>query len=258
MNDEINTCPYCQSTNTKHVSSQSDDFKCLGCGQLWDPSLLWIHNGFKQIFRNFENRYKSMSDEKKEEINKRILNFKDRYSASDKIKDVDPVGCMVLLLLGMEEVCESIAMILTESLPTSYQYSHEVKMTPYIAESLADKDPHDTPCLFLDISGKKDKPKYITEEEFWKKEEDKSWKSISERYGVMFRHGRYYRTEKWKTFLKKENPKTAEILKYCGAFLIFLIERDFQPGLPRWLIDGGSRVIPWMTLKKLYDFLASA
>ena len=156
----------------------------------------------------------------------------------------------------MEEVMEAFAILLHNNLPSTFSKSHEVKMTPYfntLPDWMKDKeDDNDKIYLIIDISGEAIKPLHLNEVEFWNKEEGKGWSGLSERYGVMFRDGRYYRSDKWKYFCKKECPEIAYLLRYCVYYLDYLEENEQIMG--NLLISGKGNIFLICYYKELEDY----
>jgi len=245
-------CPYCQSEDTQISSSENNDYVCLECNKIWNNDLLWIHNGFNYFFNNLDNRYRKLNSRDEKEVRKRLDSFAEKYSSSFTIREKDPKSCNNILLNAMEEICEAIAIILSEKLPNNFKHSHEAKMTPYI--STIDLEESNDISLFLSVSSKKPRARRISEEAFWHKEENKQWESVEGRYSAMFKDGRYFRSNKWKDFVKEENERIAYVLRYCAIFLVYLMKKDTSPGKPGWAISP-SKTLTFISLKDLNDFL---
>jgi DNA-directed RNA polymerase subunit RPC12/RpoP len=248
-------CPYCNSKNIRKVK-EKDFNKCLNCQKEWRINSEWLHKGMKVWLDNLDGIYSKLSNKKKEKYQTLIRSFGKKYSSSEKIFEEDPQSALNILLIAMEEIMEAFAILLHKNLPSTFLKSHEVKMTPYFNKlpdgMKVNEDNNDKIYLFIDISGEPIRPLYLNEEEFWKVEADKDWKSLSERYGVMFRDGRYYRSEKWKDFCKKECPDLAYVLRYCVYYLDYIEEKDKIKGT--FMISGEGNIFLICYYKELEDY----
>jgi hypothetical protein len=135
----------------------------------------------------------------------------------------------------MEELVEALAIIMHQSLPDYFSKSHEVKLTPYF-DKLPDKllkenDDKDEIYLFVDISGETERVAKLSETEFWKKEENHQWKSSNERYGVIFRDGKYFRSEKWTKFCRDEADNIVALIRYTGYLIDYIEKNDKTPDM---------------------------
>lgn len=144
----MSKCPYCKSEKTQE-STDIQGFKCLDCNGKWNPDLLWIHDGMKYFFSNLGSIYQRLSEQEKKEIDEMFHSATGKYKASVKVQDIDPKSSMILLLIALEEMSEVIARALSTVLPSSYNKSHEVKLTPHFRKLPKDEKIY----LALDISG---------------------------------------------------------------------------------------------------------
>ena len=252
---KIPRCPYCNSKNVSKIEGK-DFFECLKCYKEWRINSEWIHKGMKVWLDNLDGTYSKLSNNKKEKYKALTKSFGQKYSSSQKIFEEDPQSALNLLLIAMEEIMEAFAILLHKNLPSTFSKSHEVKMTPRF-DKLPDwikknKENDDKIYLFIDISGEPIKPLHLREEEFWKIETDKGWNTLSERYGVIFRDGRYYRSERWKDFCKKECPDLAYVLKFCVYYLDYIEENDKIMG--NVFISGEGNIFLHCYYKELEDY----
>ena len=239
-------CPYCNSKKLNEID-ESDDLECEICHNKWKKGLEWIHSGMKLWLDNISGCYSSLSNSKKKKYEKIVENFGRRFSSSHSVYQKDPTSSLMLLLNAMEELMEAFALVFHKLIPVAFSKSHEVKMTPffyYSPELLKDKIKNkDEIFLYIDISGKYIRPLHLTESQFWEKEEKKEWNSQNERYGVMFRDGRYYRSDHWVKFCKDECMEIAKTLRYCGFLLDYIEKKDKFPGTFSFIPEGSIFLI---------------
>lgn len=248
-------CPYCYS---KNIAENEDlkEIECLDCHEKWIRGLEWLHKGMKIWLNNIQGCYSALSRKKKKKYKEIIESFGKKWSSSYKLHKEDPISSMNLLLHAMEELMVAFALVFHKILPKYFSKSHEVKMTPHFdylpKEYLGKNEKDDEIYLFIDFSGKYLKPLHLSESEFWNKEENHKWNSISERYGVMFRDGRYYRSKKWEEFCKKECLQIVNILRYSGYLLDYIEKKDKILG--RFFITEEGNILIICSVRKLDEY----
>jgi len=208
-----NRCPYC---NSKKINDYSDPefLECQNCHKNWRKESEWLHKGMKVWLNNLNGCFSKLDLKKKEKFQQHIKSFGDKWKSSDKIFKEDPRTSINILLNGMEELIEALPYF--DKLPEVF---------------LKENDDKDEIYLFVDISGEIERIPKLTEIDFWNREEKHQWKSSSERFGVIFRDGRYYRSEKWANFCRDEVDTIVANLRYTGYLMSYIEEKDKIPGM---------------------------
>lgn len=124
----MNYYPNCGSGKN---NQDEEILQCLNCNQRWNPDFLWLYKSFKYFTSNLISQYNQSDDSEKIKINEQLMSSAKKRSSAFKIKD-DVKSTNMLLLSTMEELIEGITMILSETIPDSFSYLHEVKLTPYL------------------------------------------------------------------------------------------------------------------------------
>ena len=233
-------CPNC---NTENLHKEDFGEFCDNCDY---ESFPWLDEGLRLITKNRFKGYKSLKEDVRQEIQKRQDRALQIIKSAKKIEDEDPITSVNNLLRAIEDVVEAVALLIKDTLPKTFNYSHESKMMAYIT-SCHNKVKDN--CLYIDITGEKIKTKHLTEDKFWEKEENKRWDSIGERFGVIFRDGRYYRSKKWEEFCKREYHLLLT-LAYSICLFIDYIELSY---VPSWILIGDGRVITSIPITRLID-----
>lgn len=232
---QYGVCPHCGSAGIYETDGL---IHCSECPFTWKQDLKWISRITASMFHNIGwTMDRKLSKDEQTELSQLLASALKRLNSAKNITEADPKSALTLYLSALEEITMGIKKMVSPFIEKSFLFLHEVKMFAYY-DSPPDNLDHrkykydkDEIFLFIDLSGKKHKTfNPFTEKEFFKIEDVHGWKNTGQRYGALYRAGKYFRSTKWTEFCKKEITQLQLICQDLVLMFGLLVDRQ-PPGL---------------------------